>query len=493
MSERFPKLQSISGRGEDLQKLPPQALDAEVSVLGALLIDPEAIHKIVDFLKPEDFYKQAHQKIFRAAIQLFERSEPTDVITLSNELKKNSELDAIGGPAYLAELAASVATAASILHYAKIIREKAMVRSLIHVATDIVQQGYSGKDDIGNFLDTAERSIFEISERNIRQSFTHVRDIVKDSIKVLEQLYENKSLVTGVPTGFKELNKLTAGLQRSDLIIVAGRPSMGKTAFALNLAVNAVVESKLAAAVFSLEMAKEQLVQRMLCSEARVDSSKLRGGYLKESDWPKLFKAANKLSEAPLFIDDTPALSVLEMRAKARRLKKEHQLGLIVVDYLQLMRSDVTESREREISDISRSLKALAKELAVPVIALSQLNRGVESRTDRRPQLSDLRESGAIEQDADVIAFIYRDEVYNPESPEKGVAEIIIGKQRNGPIGTVRLTFLGQFTRFESHASQSYSSNYESSNHSAPRSGGAGSQSATGPGSRSGPSGGGRR
>jgi replicative DNA helicase len=433
----------------DAGRLPPQALEAEVSLLGALLIDPEAIHKVIDFLKPEDFYKSSHQKIYRSAIRLFEKDEPTDMVTLTNELTRQEEIESIGGVSYLAQLAGSVATSASVFYYAKIIREKAMLRGLINVATEIVHESYRGGEEINRFIDTAERAIFQISERNIRQSFYPVRDILKDSFKAIEKLYENKNSVTGVPTGFKELNRITAGLQSSDLIIIAGRPSMGKTAFALNLATNASLETKLATAVFSLEMSKEQLVQRMLCSEAKVDSSKLRAGYLKESDWPKLTRAASMLTDAPLFIDDTPALSVLEMRAKARRLKKEHGLGLIVVDYLQLMRSDVTESREREISDISRSLKALAKELYVPVVALSQLNRGVELRQNRRPQLSDLRESGAIEQDADLIAFIYRDEVYNKESPEKGVAEIIIGKQRNGPIGTVKLKFFNEYTRFE--------------------------------------------
>jgi len=446
MAERLSK---ISDFAEEGRRLPPQALDAEVSLLGALLLDHEAIHKVADQIRPEDFYKSSHQKIFRAVLRLFENNEPSDVITLSNELSRQSELDSCGGAPYLAQLAASVATSASVVHYAKIIREKAITRGLIQAATEIVTQGYDGGGDVGGLMDFAERTIFEISERSIKQAFAHVRDVVKTSIKTIENLYENRSAVTGVPTGYAELNKLTAGLQRSDLIIIAGRPSMGKTAFALNIATNAAIETKNAVAVFSLEMSKEQLVQRMLCSEARVDSSKLRGGFLKQNDWTRLIKAAGDLSQSPLYIDDTPALSVLEMRAKARRLRKERDLSLIVVDYLQLMRSDVTESREREISDISRSLKALAKELNVPVIALSQLNRSVESRTDRRPQLSDLRESGAIEQDADVIAFIYRDEVYNRDTPERGVAEIIIGKQRNGPIGTVKLKFFHEFTRFE--------------------------------------------
>jgi replicative DNA helicase len=445
MLEPNPKVQNLSRRGRHV----PQAQDAEVSLLGALLIDGEAIHKILDLIRPEDFYKHAHQKIYRAMLALLEKGEPFDVVTLSNQLGTMGELENIGGTAYLAQLAASVATSASVFHYGKILREKAMLRNLIHTATEIVEQGYEGCENVEDFLDQAEKSIFEISERNIRQSFTPVKEIVKDSFKAIEFLYENKSTVTGVPTGFKKLNELTSGFQASDFIIIAGRPSMGKTAFALNMAFHAAKESGKNIAVFSLEMSKEQLVQRMLCSEARVDSSKLRGGFLRETDWPKLTKAASALSETPVLIDDTPAISVLEMRAKARRLTKENSLGMIVVDYLQLMRGDNHESREREISDISRSLKALAKELNIPIVALSQLNRGVEGRTDKRPQLSDLRESGSLEQDADLIAFIYRDEVYNRDTPEQGVAEIIIGKQRNGPIGTVKLKFFHEFTRFE--------------------------------------------
>jgi replicative DNA helicase len=438
-----------------VQKLPlppralPQAADAELSLLGALLIDSEVLNKILEVLQPEDFYKVSHQKIYSAILSLFQKGEPFDVISLSNQLQSRGELEGIGGAPYLAKLAASVASGANAVHYAKIIREKAMLRHAIHVATDIVEQGFNGCEDVESFLDGAEKNIFQISERNIRQSFSPVREIVKDSFKAIEHLYENKTAVTGVSTGFKKLNELTSGFQPSDLVIIAGRPSMGKTAFALNVALNAARESGQAVAVFSLEMSKEQLVQRMLCSEARVDSSKLRGGYLRETDWPKLTKAASTLSESALFIDDTPAISVLEMRAKTRRLKKEQKLGMVVVDYLQLMRSDNNESREREVSDISRSLKALAKELKVPVVALSQLNRGVEARNEKRPQLADLRESGSIEQDADVIAFIYREEVYNRDTPDQGTAEIIIGKQRNGPIGTVKLKFFSEYTRFE--------------------------------------------
>jgi replicative DNA helicase len=438
-----------------LQKLPlpprslPQAAEAELSLLGALLIDSDVLNKILEILQAGDFYKPAHQKIYAAVLALFQKGEPFDVISLGNQLQTRGELEDIGGTPYLAKLAASVASSANTVHYAKIIREKAMLRHAIHVATDIVEQGYVGCEDVELFLDGAEKNLFEISERNIRQSFSPVREIVKDSIKAIEHLYENKTAVTGMSTGFKKLNELTSGFQPSDLVIIAGRPSMGKTAFALNVALNAAQESGLAVAIFSLEMSKEQLVQRMLCSEARVDSSKLRGGYLRENDWPKLLKAANTLSQSALFIDDTPAISILEVRAKTRRLKKEQKLGMVVVDYLQLMRSDNSESREREVSDISRSLKALAKELRVPVVALSQLNRGVESRIEKRPQLADLRESGSIEQDADVIAFIYREEVYNRDTPDQGTAEIILGKQRNGPIGTVKLKFFTEYTRFE--------------------------------------------
>ncbi|MCB1213891.1 MAG: replicative DNA helicase [Deltaproteobacteria bacterium] len=433
-----------SGKG-----LPPQALEAEVSLLGSILLNGQNIHKIVDFIRPDDFYKGSHRKIFEAMVRLAEKAEPIDTVTLSHDLENQGDLEQSGGRAYLAELASQASTTQSVMAYAKIIREKAMLRQALVVANEMGEGALGPCEDVEAFLDRSERQLFEISERNIRQSFYPIKSIVKESFKNIEKLYENKSTVTGMPTGYKRLNEMTSGFQAGDLVIVAGRPSMGKTAFALNLALNGARQTKQGVAIYSLEMSKEQLVQRMLCSEAKVDSSKLRGGFLKESDWPKLTQAASTLSESPLFIDDTPAISVLEMRAKSRRLKKEHQLGMIVVDYLQLMRSDNTESREREISDISRSLKALAKELSVPVIALSQLNRSVESRQEKKPQLSDLRESGAIEQDADVILFIYRDEVYNRESPDKGVAEIIIGKQRNGPIGHVRLKFFNEYTRFE--------------------------------------------
>lgn len=435
-------------------RVPPHHLEAEQAVLSGILIDSEAIGRVVEFINPDDFYRDSHRKIFQAMIALYQRNEPTDMLMVSNELSIRGELEAVGGSSYLATLVDYLPSSAPIVSYSKVVKEKSVLRSLINAATEIIAKGYEGAEDVDRFLDEAEQIIFRVSEKKMRQSFYPVKDVVKEAFRNIESLYEKKESVTGVSTGFKDLDRMTCGLQPSDLVIIAGRPSMGKTAFALNIAEHAACEKKICVAVFSLEMSKEQLVQRMLCGLAKVDGSKLRGGFLKESDWPKLTRAAGKLSEAPFYIDDTPALSVLEMRAKARRLKREQNLGMIVVDYLQLMRGiNFGESREREISEISRGLKALAKELSVPVIALSQLNRSVESRTDKRPQLSDLRESGAIEQDADVIAFIYRDEVYNKGTPDRGVAEIIIGKQRNGPIGTARLAFLHEYTRFEDLAS----------------------------------------
>ncbi|HXG52092.1 MAG TPA: replicative DNA helicase [candidate division Zixibacteria bacterium] len=438
---------------ENLRKVPPQSLEAESSVLGGILLENEAINQVLELLRPEDFYRESHRKIFRAMIELSDRSEPVDLITLSEALKSRGELEAVGGTAYLASLADFVPTAANIAYYARIVREKSILRHLINAATDIATRGFEEQGNVEEFLDNAEKVIFDISERKIKASFVAVGDMIKDTLKAVERLYERKEMVTGVPTGYDDLDRLTAGLQPADLIVVAGRPSMGKTAFSLNIATNAAFRG-VGVAVFSLEMAREQLVLRMLCSEARVDNSKMRSGYLGERDFPKLASAAGRLHEAPIYIDDTPAISVLELRAKARRLVRDRskKVGLIVVDYLQLMRGMGTASnREQEISEISRSLKALAKELNIPVIAISQLNRRVEDRGDKRPMMSDLRESGAIEQDADVIMFIYRDEVYNPKSENKGIAEVIVAKQRNGPTDTVTLTFLSQYTRFENY------------------------------------------
>ena len=433
-------------------KLPPQNIEAEQSVLGSILLENSAINRVMEIISAGDFYSEAHRKIFSVIIELSEKNEPVDLITLSNALKGRNLLDSVGGTTYLASLVDNVPSAANAANYSKIVKEKAILRGLITSATEIIDNCYETNTDVDNILDVAEHRIFEISENKVRQDFSPIRDIVKDSFKSIEGLYASKEPLTGVPTGFEKIDDLTAGLQKSELIIIAGRPSMGKTAFALNIALHAAMTAQIPAAIFSLEMSKEQLAFRLLSSKARVDSQRLRKGFLGETDWPKLTTAAGLLSEAPLYIDDTPAITVLEMKAKSRRLKADKGLGLIVVDYIQLMRSSYShDSREQEISDISRSLKALAKELRVPVVALSQLNRQVESRTNRRPQMADLRESCAIEQDADVIAFIYRDEVYNKseDNIDKGIAEIIIAKQRNGPTDTVKLAFIDKYTSFE--------------------------------------------
>jgi replicative DNA helicase len=444
----------MAGLDDNLRKVPPQNLEAESSVLGGILLENEAINLVLELLRPEDFYRESHRKVFRAMIELSDRSEPVDLITLSDFLKGRGELEAAGGTAYLASLADFVPTAANISYYARIVREKSILRHLINAATEIATRGFEEQGNVDEFLDTAEKVIFDISERKVKASFVAVGDMIKETLKTVEKLYERKEMVTGVPTGYDDLDRLTAGLQPSDLVIVAGRPSMGKTAFSLNVAAHAAFAG-IGVAVFSLEMAKEQLVLRMLCSEARVNNSKVRSGYLAERDFPNLAKAAGRLHEAPIYIDDTPAISILELRAKARRLVRDRskKVGLIVIDYLQLMRGmGNAANREQEISEISRSLKALAKELTVPVIAISQLNRRVEDRGDRRPMMSDLRESGAIEQDADVIMFIYREEVYNPKNDDvRGIAEVIVAKQRNGPIDTIKLTFLSEYTRFENY------------------------------------------
>lgn len=441
-----------------LQKLPPQSVEMEQSILGAILLENDALVKVLDLLGPRDFYQDAHRWIFETMVDLFEENMPIDLLTVTERLRKKDRLDAIGGAAYLAELVDMVPTAAHVWHHARVVREKAVLRALIQTATAIVTESYEDSDDVEILLDRAEQAIFEIGQRRVSAGFVHINTVLKGSFKRIEQLYERKELVTGVPTGFTAFDSRTAGLQPSDLIIIAGRPSMGKTAFCLNIAQHVGIHVSRPVAFFSLEMAKEQLVMRMLCAEARIDSSKLRTGFLSREDWPRLTKAAGVLSEARVYIDDTPAQSSLDIRAKARRLRVElGDLALVIIDYLQLMQGrSRTENRQQEISEITRALKALAKELQVPVIALSQLSRAVEQRKPPRPQLSDLRESGAIEQDADVVAMIYRDEVYDEESPKKGIAEIIIGKQRNGPTGTVELAFLGEYTRFENLERGSY-------------------------------------
>jgi replicative DNA helicase len=437
-----------------LHKLPPQNVEMEQSVLGAVLLENEALAKVLEVLDERDFYQDAHRWIFQAMIELFEENVPIDLLTVTERLRRKERLEAVGGGTYLAELVELVPTAANVWHHARVVREKAVLRGLIQTATSIVTDSYEDTEDVDMLLDRAEQAIFEISQRKATSGFMPINAILKGSFKRIEQLYERKELVTGVPTGFIEFDRRTAGLQASDLIIIAGRPSMGKTAFSLNIAQHVGIQVRRPVAIFSLEMSKEQLVLRMLCAEARIDSSKLRTGFLSREDWPRLTKAAGTLSEARIYIDDTPAQSALDIRAKARRLRAElGDLALVVIDYLQLMQGrSRSENRQQEVSEITRALKALAKELQVPVVALSQLSRAVEQRKPPRPQLSDLRESGAIEQDADVVALIYRDELYDENSADKGIAEIIIGKQRNGPTGVVRLTFRGEYTRFDNLA-----------------------------------------
>ncbi|MBZ0156457.1 MAG: replicative DNA helicase [Alphaproteobacteria bacterium] len=447
-----------------IDKLPPQNIEAEQSVLGSIIFDNEALPKVLEVLSPDDFYKDSHRRLYNAMLDLFDRNEPIDIITLTDHLKKNSELESVGGIAYLTALANSVPTSANIRYHSKIIREKALLRALIQTATHITAKVYEDSLDADEMVDYAEKMVFDIADKRTKVSFSDMKSIVKDSIRMIEQLYDKKETITGAPTGFKDLDEMTAGFQPGDLIIIGGRPGMGKTAFALNIAQHVGVEMKEPVAIFSLEMSKEQLAMRMLCSEGMVDASRVRKGFLSKQDWPKLTAAAGNLAASPIYIDDSSGVSVLEMRAKARRLKREHRgLSLVVVDYLQLMRSRGTfERREQEISEISRSLKALAKELSVPVIALSQLNRAVEQRGDRKPTLADLRESGAIEQDADVIIFLYRDEIYNKNNQNnKGKAEIIIAKQRNGPTGSVHLTFLSDKTRFVDFSNMSYETEEE--------------------------------
>ena len=443
----------MNEQGGEPTRVPPNNIEAEQSVIGGILLENEVLPSVLEILRGEEFYRAAHRTIFAAVIELFERNEPCDLVTLTELLRSQKKLEEVGGASYLASLVDRVPSAANTGQYARIVKEKSMVRTLISRATEIVATGFDSSLRVDDLLDQAEQAIFRVSEDRISPSFAPIKEVVKQSVKTLELLYDRREMVTGVPTGFADLDQLTSGFQASDLVIIAGRPSMGKTAFALNIARNAAVEAEIPVGIFSLEMSKEQLGMRMLCSEARVSSHRMRSGFLSERDWPRLTRAAGTISEAPIFVDDTPAISALELRAKARRLKRDQNLGLIIVDYLQLMRgTQGRERREQEISEISGSLKALAKELSLPVVALSQLNRRVEERHDKRPQLADLRESGAIEQDADVIAFIYRDEVYHEQTAEPGVADIIVGKQRNGPTGTIKLTFLKEYTRFEKRA-----------------------------------------
>jgi replicative DNA helicase len=435
--------------------VPPQNVEAERAVLGGVLLEPEAATKAIEIVSPESFYRPAHGKIFQAMIVLFKRHEPIDVMTLAEELKKSGDLDALGGVAALTDLVDGTPTAANIEHYARIVLDKFILRQLIRASTDIAQDAYAASREADAILDSAEQKIFKISESRVSQGFVHIKEILKERFEEIQRVHETRVSITGLPSGFIDLDKYTAGFHPSDLVIIAGRPSMGKTSFALNIAQHVGLMEKKPVAVFSLEMSKELLVQRLLCSEAQVDAQKVRRGFTSSKDIERLTNAAGLLSEAPVFIDDTPAISTLDMRARARRLKSEHDVALVIIDYLQLARcSDRVENRQQEISAISRSLKALAKELSIPVIALSQLSRAVEARGgDRRPMLSDLRESGAIEQDADLVLFLYRPELYDPGDPDKqGKAELIIGKQRNGPTGVVPLTFEKTYTRFHSAA-----------------------------------------
>jgi replicative DNA helicase len=434
---------------QSLDKLPPQNIEAEMAVLGAMLIDEQIIPEILGLISETDFYRGEHGLIFSAIVSLFDLRKKSDILTVSDELNRRKVLERVGGSVYLTTLADFVPTAANGLHYARIVKEKSTLRSLITSATQIASSVYQEENDAGGLLDKAEKLIFEISDRRTESSFVHIKSIIKEGIEFIESLYHKKSHVTGVPTGFADFDQRTAGFQKGDLIIVAGRPSMGKSAFMVSILENVAVAEKIPVAVFSLEMSKEQVMQRFLCLQAKVDIHKVRTGFLVPNEWPLLTRAAGKLSEADIFIDDTPAISIFELRAKARRLKAHHNIGLVAVDYLQLMRTNRRpESRQQEISEISQSLKALAKEINVPVLAVSQLSRAVEAREKHRPQLSDLRESGAIEQDADLVVLLYREEYYNPTDENKGVAEAIIAKQRNGPVGSVNLTFIKEYMKF---------------------------------------------
>jgi len=413
-------------------------------------VDNQAFNSAAEILNREDFYREAHRRIFDAMAALGERSQPIDLVTLKDELLRQSALEAVGGAAYLAGLVDGVPRITSVEHWSRIIKEKAVVRNLIHAGNRIVQACYEGEDEAAMLLDRAEKSIFDIAERRIRAGFVSMREIVKESFRTIDQLSQSKDVVTGLATGFVDIDEMTSGLQKGDLVIVAGRPAMGKTSFCLNIAQHVSMRVGETVGLFSLEMSKEQLALRLLCADARIDAHRLRTGKLNEKDWARLAKAYTDLSQSKLFIDDSATISPLEMRAKCRRLKAEFGLGLVIVDYLQLVTAaGRVENRQQEMSAISRSMKGLAKELSCPVIALSQLSRAPEARTDRRPQLSDLRESGAIEQDADIVMFIYREEEHKPSDENRGIAEIIIGKQRNGPTGSRKLAFIKEFTRFE--------------------------------------------
>ncbi len=439
----------------ELRKIPPQQIEAEQSLLGGIMEDSSGLPAALEVLRGDEFYKEAHRIIFAIIQDLFEQNEPIDILTVTNLLSERRQLESVGGASYISALTDAMPSASNVAAYAKIISEKAILRRLIQAANEITSFAYGGGKSVEDVLDSAEAAIFRIAERRIRNSYFPLKEVIKKNIETIERYQEYRESVTGVPSGYRDLDKLTAGFQKSDLIIIAARPSMGKTALGLCVARNAAKDHGVPVGFFSLEMSKEQLAMRLLCGEARVDSHKIRSGFLSRQECGQLLQAAGLFMDVPIYVDDTPSISPLELRAKSRRMMAEHGLGLVVVDYLQLMKGrDNSERREQEISEISRSLKAMAKELDIPVIALAQLNRKVEERNDKRPLLSDLRESGAIEQDADVIAFIYRDEMYNRQTcKEPGVAEVIIGKQRNGPSGeTVKLAYISTYTRFENLA-----------------------------------------
>lgn len=431
-------------------RTPPHNIEAEQAVLGAIFLEPQSIATATELLQPEDFYRASHQRIYEAMSHLSEKGEPIDLVTVTTSLSNNKTLDEIGGVSYLSDLANSVPTAANIGYYARIVEEKAILRRLIKTATTIVTNGYSEEENIEGILNDAEKSILEVAQQKDSGKFKNIKDVLIDVYDNIEQLHNTSAEVTGLPTGFRDLDGMTAGFQRNDLIIIAARPSVGKTAFALNIAQNVAAHTDENVAIFSLEMGADQLVMRMLCAEGNIDATRLRTGKLETEDWGKLTMAMGSLSNAGIFIDDTPGIRVNEIRSKCRRLAQEHGLGMILIDYLQLIQGsgNSKENRQQEVSEISRALKGLARELNVPLIALSQLSRGVEGRQDKRPMMSDIRESGSIEQDADIVGFLYRDDYYDQESEKENIIEIILAKQRNGPVGTVELMFVKEYNKF---------------------------------------------
>lgn len=447
----FAEPRDLGGGEVMFDRIPPQNIEAEMAVLGAILLDSDALITVMERISGEDFYRASHQHVFESMLELAQQDEPVDLVTLTARLQDKKQLEDIGGVSYLAQLANAVPTAANVDYYAQIVEEKSMLRRLIRTATQIVSSGYASEDDVAMLLSDAEKRILEISQRRSGSGFVAIRDVLMEVFDKVEHLSQQRGGMTGIPSGFRDLDKMTSGFQRSDLIIVAARPSVGKTAFALNIAQNVGVRAKETVAIFSLEMGAAQLVQRMICAEGNIEANAMRNGDLKGDDWEKLTMAIGSLSEANIYIDDSPSVTVADIRAKCRRLKQEKGLGMILIDYLQLIQGRGRgDNRQQEVSEISRTLKQIARELDVPVIALSQLSRGVEQRQDKRPMMSDLRESGSIEQDADIVSFLYRDDYYDKETEKKNVIEIIIAKQRNGPVGTVELAFLKQYNKFVS-------------------------------------------